>query len=289
MMFRAAQVTSAYDYSGKAGKLMPMISKRVAMAFSLIAWPCAAAANDLRDFCPDRPGLGTPPCTIDPGHAAVELGVADWTLDRQAGVRQDVFRFADVLIRYGVSGTLEVQLGWQGLGYVRARRTGGSATHRTGIGDATLAIRENLKNPDGSGLSLAVMPFLTLPTGISEIGAGDWTAGAILPISYALSNQVQLALTGEIDSAADTQGSGHHLAYSGVAGLGAALSKDLGATIEFAVQRDEETGQAATAFLSGLSLAWAVGEAMQLDGGANIGLSHNSADLELYVGVAKRF
>src|SRR6185503_1298265 len=44
-----------------------------------------ARAEGLRDFCPDRPGLGTPACTMDPGHIAVELGLGDWTLTRQSG------------------------------------------------------------------------------------------------------------------------------------------------------------------------------------------------------------
>jgi len=29
----------------------------------------AALAGELRDFCPNRPGLGTPSCIIDKGHA----------------------------------------------------------------------------------------------------------------------------------------------------------------------------------------------------------------------------
>lgn len=111
----------------------------------------------------------------------------------------------------------------------------------------------------------------------------------MFPISYQLSHDVQLAFTAEADNAADEQGNGHHLAYGGVAGLTVSLGEDVGATIELAIQRDEEPGEAATALLSGVSLAWTLDEATQLDGGANIGINDDSPALELYVGLAKRF
>jgi hypothetical protein len=265
-----------------------MIRKLLPLSLALIASPYPAAAQ-LRDFCPDRPGLGTPACTIDRGHVAIELGAIGWTTSREAGVREDRIGAAETLLRYGVSDAIEVQLGWQGIAHVRERAPGGSVSHRTGVSDVTLAMRGNLRNPDGSGLSVALMPFVTLPTGDSAIGESDWTAGLIVPVSYELSHDVQLAFTGEADAAADEQGKGHHLAYAGTAGLGISLGKDVDATIEFAVQRDEEPGEASTALLSGISLAWGLGEAVQVDGGANIGLDADSPDLELYVGLAKRF
>jgi hypothetical protein len=258
------------------------------LSLSLIALPCSGAAQ-LRDFCADRPGLGTPACTIDRGHLALELGAVDWTMSRQAGVREYRFGSAETLVRYGVSDSLEVQLGWQGAGYVRERASGRRASHRAGVGDITVAIRGNLRNPDGAGLALALMPFVTLPTGGAPIGDTDWTAGLILPISYELSQKVQLAFTAQADNAADEQGSGHHLAYGGIVGLGASLGKDVSATVELAIQRDEEPRESATAFLSGVSFAWTLGEAVQLAGGANFGLDADSPDLELYVGLAKRF
>jgi hypothetical protein len=255
----------------------------------LLLWHGAAQADELRDFCPDRPGLGTPACTIDPGHAAIEFGLADWTLDRAGGIRQDSVTSGDTLIRYGLTETLEVQLGWQGFGYLRVRDADGSVTHRTGAGDVSVALRKNLHNPDGSGFSAAIMPFVTLPTGDADFGAGDWTAGAILPVSYALSNDVQLAFTGEVDAAADQQGGGHHLAYSSVFGLGAPITQSLNGTVEFAVMRDEERGSRSTQLVTGMSMAWNVKESLQLDAGANVGLNRQTPDLELYFGIAKRF
>ncbi|MET1113072.1 MAG: transporter, partial [Allosphingosinicella sp.] len=63
---------------------------RIMLAISALALAASAArAEEPRDFCPDRPGLGTPACTIDPGHFDIELGIADWTLDKTPDSRTD--------------------------------------------------------------------------------------------------------------------------------------------------------------------------------------------------------
>ncbi|MGE5721933.1 MAG: transporter [Sphingomonadales bacterium] len=264
-------------------------------AFLLLAallLPSAAAdaqAKELRSFCPDRPGLGTPPCTMDPGHADIEIGIADWTLRHDAGVRTDSFAFADSLLRYGVTESLELQLEWQGIGTLREHARGAGTRHSTGSGDLRIALRRNLHNPDGSGFSIALMPFLTLPVGSHAFGAGDWTAGLLVPVSYALPKDMQLAFTGEADAAADGDGRGHHFAYAATLGLGLPLAPDLGAALELQHSRDEDPAGSSDATLGGLSFAWQRGASIQLDAGANFGLSGTAPDFEIYAGVAKRF
>lgn len=158
----------------------------------------------------------------------------------------------------------------------------------SGIGDLTLALRQNLRSPDGSGFSLAVMPFATLPTGDSAIGAGDWSAGLLAPLSYDLGEGVQVDLTGEVEAAADSDRDGRHIAYGGVAGLSVPLSDALGATFEIAAKRDEDPAGHSTEWLAGLSAGWMAKDDLQLDAGANIGL-HGAADVQLYLGVSRRF
>lgn len=253
--------------------------------------PAAAAqAEALRDFCPDRPGLGTPPCTIDAGHVAVELGLADRTVDRSPGARIDTIEAGQLLIRIGLTDRLEAQIGWTAFGHVRERdRITGSVARASGIGDLTVALRQNLVGPDGSGFSAAVMPYATLPVGNAAIGAGDWTAGAILPLSYDLGGGVQLGVTAQVEAAADADRDGRHLAYGGVAGLALPLSDALGVTLEVAANRDDDPSGHSTEWLGGVSAGWMVRDDLQLDAGANVGLDSTAPDLQLYLGVAKRF
>jgi len=247
------------------------------------------AAEERRDLCPDRPGLGTPACTIDAGAVMLEVGMAGWALDRTADSRTDAFTFGDALLRAGLTPSLEVQLGWTMLGHVRERdRATGDVTRRTRIGDVTLALRQNLSNPDGSGFSVALMPYATLPLGGEGVGAGDWGAGMIVPVSFEL-GALSLGFTPHVDSAVDSDGRGRHTAYGSVAGVGVGLSDDVSMAAEVSLTRDRDPGGHTTEALAGLSAGWQPGPDSQWDVGANVGLNRDSPDIELYFGFARRF
>lgn len=258
------------------------------LAITLAAAP-ALGQEDRRELCPDRPGLGTPACTALPGSVVLEVGLADWTLDRTADSRTDGWAFGDALLRAGLTPSLEVQLGWTMLGHVRERdRAADDTTSRTRTGDVMLALRQNLSNPDGSGFSAALMPYAALPLGGEGVGAGDWGAGLIVPVSVEL-GALSLGLTPHIDAAVDGDGDGRHLAYGSVAGVGFGLSDDVSMAAEVSLTRDRDPGGHATGALAGLSAGWQPDADSQWDVGANIGLNSDSPDVEFYFGFVRRF
>lgn len=246
-----------------------------ALLLALAAASPAWGEDGLRDFCADRPGLGTPACTLDPGHVQVELGLIDWTEDRP-----DVLVAGDVLVRVGLGAHTEAQLGWTVFGH---------AAGQSGTGDVTLALRQNLLSPDGSGTTLAIMPYATLPTGGRTIGAGDWSAGVKVPFAFSLSPAVSIAFTPEIEAAVDADRDGRHLAYGGVAGISAGLGGEVSATAELSLTRDQDPAGHSTEALAGLSLAWTPAPNLQLDAGANLGINQAAPDVELYAGISRRF
>lgn len=263
---------------------------RFVILIIVATFSATASAEVRRDFCPDRPGLGTPPCTIDPGHFALETGIIQWTLDKQDGERTDSFTFGDELLRYGLGSSTELQVGWQAYGIQRMRNADGTVAHSGGTGDVRVALRQNLRHPDGSGFSIAVMPTVTLPAGGDPLGAGTWAAGMLVPVSFKLSDSLNLTGTAEIDHAANANGTGHHLAYSGTAGLEVSPSKAVTIAAEIMAQRDEGSGGegAGTSELAGLSVAWMRSDSLQFDAGTNVGIYH-APDVDIYVGVARRF
>ncbi|MDB5705616.1 MAG: hypothetical protein JWN66_2732, partial [Sphingomonas bacterium] len=92
--------------------------KRLAVALMLL--PTAAFADE-RDYCPARPGLGTPACTIAPGRVSVETGLVDWTREEDSSARSDTILIGDTLVRIGLTDTVEAQIGWTPFGHVRTR------------------------------------------------------------------------------------------------------------------------------------------------------------------------
>ena len=260
----------------------------VGVLLVLAAWP-AAAQND-REPCFDRPGLGTPPCTVTPGKLVAELGLGDWTLDRTPDTRTDTVVVGDALARIGVAEHAEVRIGWTAFGHERERdRATGAVDKSSGVGDVTLAVNRNLAHPDGSGTSVSVLPYVTVPTGGSTIGAGDWGTGVLIPASFELSHAVALTLTPEIDAAVDQDRHGRHLAYGSVVGLSFSLSDAVSAGTEVQVIRDRDPVEHTTQELAGLSLGWQPGGDVQLDAGTNLGLNHATPDVQVYLGVSRRF
>lgn len=261
---------------------------RYAVLAAALLVPMAAHAQDELDYCPARPGLGTPACTMAPGRVSVETALADWTLDKQGGDRNDTVLIGDTQVRIGLTDTIEAQVGWTPVGVVRDR-SGGVVDRATRTGDVTLGLKANLMNPDGSKLSIAVQPFVTLPVGRTPVGAGDWGAGVVVPVTYDLSKSVNLEIVPEVDAAVDEDGRGRHLAFSGVMGLGFALNDKLTLEIEGQAVRDEDPAGSSTQLFGAASLAWMVRDSLQLDIGGAAGLNRDAPDVELYAGIARRF
>ena len=256
-------------------------------ALAVIAGP--ALANE-REYCPARPGLGTPACTTASGRVSVETGLVDWTVERNPAQRAETILIGDTLVRIGLADSVEAQFGWTPYGHVSTRNAGaGPIDKMAGAGDVTLGLKANLAHPDGSGLSVAVQPFATLPVGRTPVGAGDWGVGLVAPVTYDLSDAINLQFTPEIDAAVDEDGRGRHFAYSGTIGLGVAISDAVSATVEFQALRDDDPAGGQTQPLAALSVAWMPNDDLQLDVGGVVGLNDDAPDAELYVGLSRRF
>lgn len=233
-------------------------------------------ASELRDLCPTRPGLGTAPCIVDAGHLLLEIGLGDWTVESGPDTRTDTVLIGDLLVRYGFSEVDELQLGWTAFGHVRQRdKATGSVARDEGVGDVTLAYKHSLRHPGGDGLSVAIQPFVTLPAGGSAIGNHDWSTGLLVPISFDLTDRLQIQATPEVDASTDGDGHGRHATFGGVAGLGIAISEKIGVTFELSAFKDKDPAGNTTQLLAGVSAAWQPKDTLQLDAGAAFGLNHD--------------
>lgn len=249
----------------------------------------AQTPAERRDFCPDRPGKGSPSCIVDVGVVQAELGVFDASFQRSGPGSTDTYAVSDIQVRFGLTPMMEGQVLWTPYTQIRERADG--QTERTeGVGDVTFALRRSLKNPDGSGFSVALQPFVSAPTGKSGIGAGGWQGGLVAPISIPLGGDLSLGLAPELDLLADGDGHGTHWGWAGAAGL----SKPFGAVtwgLElWAAVDDDPAGRVTQASLD-LTLAWtpAGHEDLQFDAGLYGGLTKETPDLAVGIGLSRRF
>lgn len=282
-----------------------MIMKPVLIvALCILAVPASAQdeANDVaqdkaqnpapRDLCSELGGLDTPACIVDPGKIQVELGITDWTLDRTDGQRKDMIDAGDALLRYGITGTTEVRLGWTAFDYARTRdRASGSIDRASGIGDVMLGVKQSISHPaEGkTGFAVAILPYATLPSGRAAVGTGDWAAGVIIPSSFKLNDQFSLETTPEIDAAADQGGSGRHLAYGSAFGIQAHASRTMILTAEVQFIRDQDPTHHSTMSRASLSVDYQPQRYTIVDLEAIAGLNRCTPDIELAWGVTRKF
>ncbi|MGN6357443.1 MAG: transporter [Novosphingobium sp.] len=247
--------------------------------------PLSAHAEE-REFCAERPGQTTPPCTLERGRAMIETGIAQWTRESDPTLRTDTLTLGSSTLRLGLASRLEAQVGWTPLGIVWEHDTAsGNTARRTSGGDATLGLTYGLAGANGP---VALQGFVSLPTGGAALGTGDWGAGLRLPAAVELGG-VEVGLTPEIDAAVNGSGSGRHLAYGGAAGVGVPLAERLQLGIDVALFRDEDPEGASILANVGASLAWQAGANTQFDVGGTVGLNAASPDAALYFGIARRF
>lgn len=264
------------------------------LAATLTAAPAAAqsASGDdgERDFCPTRPSLGSSACITLPGRVTIETGIADWTIDKQPDEREDTVLLGDTLARIGLTNTLEAQVGWTPYGHVRTRdRMTGAIEKEEGVGDLSLGARWNLRNPDGKGFAVALQPAITLPTGGHAIGSGTWGAELVVPVTYELTDSLQVALSPEVDAEPDEDRAGRHLRYGSVVTFSLDVSKQVTVNAELSDFRDHDPEGHETELVAATSIGWQPVKDLQLDAGINIGLNRASPDAEPYFGISHRF
>lgn len=263
---------------------LPVHSIALGVAAAVLA-PGVARADD-RDFCADRPGRGTPACTLGPGQAMIEVGVVGWDHDADAQSINDVFNLVDTLVRVGISDNTELRIGLVAASHARSRDRGTDTVETvTGVGDGYLAVRRGLAGDNGPA---AIELFATLPIGRQPVGAGDWGAGILVPFEVSLPADFEFALTPEADAAVNASGHGRHLAYGGVAGLSHPLGKKASFSAEFDGFEDRDpAGAAFDARVAG-AFAYQLSNTLQIDIEADVGVTHAAPKRSFLIGFARR-
>lgn len=255
---------------------------------TLIRASTAAAAADEEPICGDRPGLGTPTCTVPAGTVQVETGFVDWIVDRSEGLRGEDLVIGETAVKFGIAARLHLETVLAP--YVRSRaREEGSEKTLSGVGDFSLGAKYRLTDGDAP-IQIAVRAFLKIPTAKRPLGNGKVEGGLVVPLEYRVaSSQLSLALSPEVDLVADSDGSGRHVALMQVAGLAAQLSSRISASAELAGAWDLDPSGTVRQYALGASAAYLLSRDMQVDAGLNLGLNRSTPDREIYCGIALRF
>jgi len=261
---------------------------RYLLCGALLASASGAGAADQQPICADRPGKATSACTVPASHWQLETGIADWSLQKAGGERDTSLALGETTIKYGLSDAFDIEVDvtpWER----SSSRLAGVLQGASGFGDVNLIYKQRLTSSNAP-VQVSAMPVVKVPTAKHSLGNGKWEAGLLVPIAYSIpKTPLSIALTPEIDWAADADGHGHHGAMVQVVSLGWAATGKLNLSAELWRQWNwDPSGTTREASVDG-AVAYLVSNDVQLDAGANLGLNRNTPDFEIYAGVSKRF
>ena len=110
-----------------------------------------------------------------------------------------------------------------------------------------------------------------------------------MPISFALAGPVTMTLGPEIDLLADGDGHGRHAAIVQLVNLSAPVAPRLTVVGELWGSWNFDPAGTIRQASADVAAAYAVTSNLQLDAGANFGLTRATADIQIYAGASIRF
>lgn len=242
--------------------------------------------SKLREMSADRPDKTESPYTVDAGRFQIETDLLAYTYDRRHGLAARTFDIMPFNLKIGLTSSTDLQLAYDA--YSHTRMSGATRDRTSGFGDLTVRLKHNIWGNDGGSTAFAIMPFVKIPTNNIEGLNNDAEGGLIVPLAIDLGHGMELGLMSEVDILRAENGSGYKPAFVYSAALGFDLTDKWGLYVEAFVERSVESGAETIATLSA-GVTYAVDANLQLDAGANIGVTDAADDVNLFVGLSRRY
>jgi hypothetical protein len=231
----------------------------------------------------DRPGFADSTSVLPRGHVQLELGYT-FTQDLEGGVRVRDHAIAQSNLRAGLLDNLELRVLWNGFSATEIRQAG-TTDHDDGGGDMAVGLRSQLLKNDGFLPDLTGLVDLFIPVGANSKSAGDVVPDIRLAYGWALTGTLRLYGVGIAAAAVDDDG--RHFQGSVSAGLSWGITKELASFVEyFGIFRDRR-GSPLHSVNGGL--AFLLGDDVQVDVSAGLGLNTDAPDAFVGAGLSLRW
>lgn len=256
-----------------------------ALALAFTASP-AVAADAEPPICTDRPSKANGTCTVPAGKFQLEAGLAGWSLFKEGGVRAELLTLGSSFAKLGLTDRSDLQIGFTPNARVTVKADG-ETDRLSGFGDVVVRYKHRLTRDDAKA-QIGIIPFVKIPTAKDGIGNGKVEGGIAVPIAFTI-GKASLTFGPEVDLLADGDGKGRHAAVVNLVNVGLPVADRLTLYAElwsnFNFDPDGTIRQAS----ADAALAYLVTDRLQLDVGANAGLTKDTPDIEVYAGVSTRF
>lgn len=247
----------------------------------------AAAEAAPTPICTDRPAKANATCTVPIGKVQLETSLVGWSVTEVGETRAELLLLGSTFIKLGITERSDLQAAVTP--YARIVVNGADVRRReTGFGDVLVRYKHRLTG-DGSKVQVAAIPFVKVPTAGRGLGNGKAEGGFAIPISLALSGLATMTLGPELDALGDADGDGRHVALVNLVNIARSIAPKLTLAGELWSNLNFDPAETIKQASADAALAYAVSAHFQLDAGANLGLTKDTPDLEVYVGTSVRF
>jgi hypothetical protein len=245
--------------------------------------------DQMRPMVLDRPDKTESPYTVDAGHVQVEMDLVTYAWDRgsgpNGGSRPTELAVAPMNWKVGLVNHIDLQCLIRPYFRVRGPASGDNIS---GTGDLTGRLKVNVWGDDGGPTALAVMPFVTAPSGAGNESPRRTSGGIIVPFAVEFPSEWSLGLMTECDLERSPEEGGMGASFVHTATIGHPIAGPVSGYLEFfsEVATGSGSGWAGTV---DAGLTWAINDSWILDLGFNFGVTPEAPDFNPFLGISHRF
>jgi hypothetical protein len=204
-------------------------------------------------------------------------------------VHTDTLLAPNPTFKIGVTNNADLEINVPFEGVHRFNTATGASSTLWGIGDTFVRSKVNLWGNDGGSTAAALIPYVKAPSAPLGIGNGAVEGGLLGPVAFSLPNNFTLLLVPEIDVLKDSADNGRHANYIFDVNLSREVIKNLTAYVELWADYNDDPVVKTTQLSFDMAVAWIVVPNVQLDVGANFGLTGATPAIQIYAGLSQRF
>jgi hypothetical protein len=250
-------------------------------------------AKEMRPMTTERPSKTDGPYSLDAGHIQIETNLLARTQNNDCVGGTCTKTSHNYLggtnnLRIGLTDTIDLQI-INDIYHSITTKTSGTKETREGFGDTTLRLKANLlgNNPSDK-YSLALLPYVKIPTNQDHLGNNKYEGGVELPFNVNLPNSWSIGGMTAISAINQLDNSGHDAAYANSLILGKGFTDKWSGYTEIFTYKADQSGAKWQNTLD-FGTVYAVTDNVRIDTGVNFGITDAADDLNYFVGFAYRF
>ncbi len=174
--------------------------------------------------------------TVQPGHFLLEVDALSLTIDREPGLKYTAFGAASTFLTTGLTKNLDLQVGAEF--YISQKFDAAGLTERqSGVGDVYVRSKWRFYESADTYTSIAVIPYIKLPTNSGGVGNDAVEGGIIFPFQAELIGGFDFAAMAELDFLRNDADDGYDSYWFASASLGRQFFRAVGVYGEAAVAK----------------------------------------------------